>query len=151
MAANSTVSGPVWLKFEPLKIPCISSLHASLKSIGSIEKKSEDINFLSSRAANSVVNGQVWLKYELIYNLRCVFTLPASIKRIGSNQPRKETPFPHYKSVWIYFRHSRADNSIPCGPIWPKFEPSQILCMSLLLLTNLKWIGLIATEKKWRH
>ena len=31
----------------------------------------------------------MWLKFELLYNLRCVITLPASIKRIGSNRTEK--------------------------------------------------------------
>ena len=30
--------------------------------------------------------------------------------------------FPHYKSMGVFFRCSRADNSVVGGPIWPKFE-----------------------------
>ena len=30
--------------------------------------------------------------------------------------------FPHYKSMGVFFRSSRADNSVVGGPIWPKFE-----------------------------
>ena len=30
--------------------------------------------------------------------------------------------FPHYKSMGIFFRHSRAANSAVLGRIWPKFE-----------------------------
>ena len=33
-----------------------------------------------------------------------------------------ETPFPHYKSMGIFLRRSRAANSVDGGPIWPKFE-----------------------------
>ena len=29
---------------------------------------------------------------------------------------------PHYKSMGVFFRCSRADNSVAGGPIWPKFE-----------------------------
>ena len=33
-----------------------------------------------------------------------------------------ETAFSHYKSMGIFFRRSRAANSIVSGPIWSKFE-----------------------------
>ena len=33
-----------------------------------------------------------------------------------------ETAFSHYKSIGKFFRHSKADNSVVNGPIWPKFE-----------------------------
>ena len=35
---------------------------------------------------------------------------------------RWKSLFPHYKSMGVSFRCSRADNSIFCGPIWSKFE-----------------------------
>ena len=47
----------------------------------------------------------------------------------------------------VFFRCSRADNSVVGGPIWSKFELVQDNMMSLLPI-NLKWIGSIATEKK---
>ena len=34
--------------------------------------------------------------------------------------PKEATP--HYKSMAVFFRCSRADNSLVGGPIWPKFE-----------------------------
>ena len=43
----------------------------------------------------------------------------------GSNQNNREkveTPFPHYKSMGLFLRRSRAANSVVGGPIWPKFE-----------------------------
>ena len=30
--------------------------------------------------------------------------------------------FPHYKSMGVFFRCSRADNSVVCGPIWPTLQ-----------------------------
>ena len=30
--------------------------------------------------------------------------------------------FPHYKSMGVFLRRSRAANSVVSGPIWPKFE-----------------------------
>ena len=49
-------------------------------------------------------------------------------------------------SLWGISRRSRADNSVVCGPIWPKFELVLGVCTSLLP-TNLKWIRSKATEK----
>ena len=53
-----------------------------------------------------------------------MLSLPASIKRIGSKTTKKKWRhhFPHYKSIGVFFRCSRADNSVVGGPIWPKFE-----------------------------
>ena len=53
-------------------------------------------------------------------------------------------------SLWEIFRRSRAANSIFGGPIWPKFELSEILCMSSLP-ASIKRLGSKATEKRWRH
>ena len=41
---------------------------------------------------------------------------------IENEQARMETAFSHYKSMEIFFRRSRAANSVVSGPIWPKFE-----------------------------
>ena len=30
--------------------------------------------------------------------------------------------FPHYKSIGVFFRRSRAANFVVSGPIWPKFK-----------------------------
>ena len=43
-----------------------------------------------------------------------------------------------------------AATSIVSGPIWPKFELVQVLCMSSLP-ASIKRIGLTTTEKRWRH
>ena len=39
----------------------------------------------------------------------------------GSNQ-KQQHHFPHYKSMGVFLRRSRAANSVVGGPIWPKFE-----------------------------
>ena len=49
-------------------------------------------------------------------------------------------------SLWDFFRRSRAANSVVSGPMWPKFEHSEILCMS-----SYKKDWLKTTEKMWRH
>ena len=41
---------------------------------------------------------------------------------IKNERASMETPFSHYKCTGIFFRRSRAANSIVSGPIWPKFE-----------------------------
>ena len=50
--------------------------------------------------------------------------LPKAIKIIGLKTTKKKwkSRFPHYKSIGVFFRRSRADNSILCGPIGSKFE-----------------------------
>ena len=69
----------------------------------------------------------------------------------GSNQkqPRKKWRhhFPHYKSMGVFFRCSRADNSVVVVLSGLNSSLFKIICMSLLPL-YLKWIGSIATEKK---
>ena len=50
-------------------------------------------------------------------------------KGSDQKQPRKSgDQFPHYKSMGVFFRCSRADNSVVGGPIWPKFELVQYAC-----------------------
>ena len=41
---------------------------------------------------------------------------------IKNERASMETAFSHYKSMGIFFRLSRAANSVVSGPIWPKFE-----------------------------
>ena len=57
--------------------------------------------------------------------LICLSWLPATLMMIRSKMNKlacMETPFSHYKSMGIFFRRSRASNSVVSGPIWPKFE-----------------------------
>ena len=41
---------------------------------------------------------------------------------IKNERASMETAFSHYKSMRLFFRRSRAANSVVSGPIWPKFE-----------------------------
>ena len=41
---------------------------------------------------------------------------------IKNSRENVMTSFSHYKSMGIFFQHSRAANSVVGGPIWPKFE-----------------------------
>ena len=41
---------------------------------------------------------------------------------IKNDRASLETPFSHYKYMGIFFRYSRAPNSVGSGPIWAKFE-----------------------------
>ena len=45
-------------------------------------------------------------------------------KGSDQKQPRKsgDTIFPIIRLWGVFFRYSRADNSVVGGPIWPKFE-----------------------------
>ena len=45
-------------------------------------------------------------------------------KRIQSKTTEKKWKhhFPHYESMGVFLRRSRAANSVVGGPIWPKFE-----------------------------
>ena len=51
-------------------------------------------------------------------------TITYKYQKIGSKTTKKKWRhhFPHYKSMGVFFRCSRADNSVVAGPIWPKFE-----------------------------
>ena len=54
-----------------------------------------------------------------------MFSLPASIKIIGSKTSKKEQRhhFLHFKYMGVFLKlNSRTDNSMVGGPIWPKFE-----------------------------
>ena len=100
----------------------MSSLYASLKSIGSIvtEKKWKHQYFRHCyRAAYSLVSSQICRKVNLIQALMHVL-ITCKYQKDQMKQWRHH--FPHYKSMGVFLRHSRADNSRVSGPIWPKFE-----------------------------
>ena len=60
--------------------------------------------------------------------LSCMLSLPASMKRIRSdNREKVETSFSHYKPMGIFFRRSRAANSAVGGSIRLKFKLVQAL------------------------
>ena len=80
----------------------MSSLHASLKSIGSIgtEKKS----FRHHRTAYSLVSSQIWPKFEInqALNLKHVLiTCKYQKDQIKNNQEKVDTIFPII-SLWGY-------------------------------------------------
>ena len=60
---------------------------------------------------------------------------------IKNEQASMETPFSHYKAMGIFFRCSRAANSIVSGLIWPKFELIRDAMHVLVTCKNKKdWI-----------
>ena len=69
--ANSTVSGPIWLKFELIKGMMHILITCKFKKylINSNQRKVDTSISRYSRAANSVVSGQMWLKFKLIQAL----------------------------------------------------------------------------------
>ena len=69
---------------------------------------------------------------------------------IKNERASMETPFSHYKSMGIFLDAQGAANFVVSSPIWPKFELSEILCMSSLP-ASIKRIGSKTTEKRWRH
>ena len=56
--------------------------------------------------------------------LLCMSSLPARMRMIDSKMKELECSqdFSNYKSMGIFSRRSRADNSAVHGPIWPNFE-----------------------------
>ena len=107
-------------------------------------------NFRHSRASYSKMSGPIRPKIKLDPAFMPVLVT----SNFGDDSTEHElasleTPFSHYKSMGNIWR-SRAANSIVSGPIWPKFELCEILCMSSLPVI-IKRIGSKATKKMWRH
>ena len=98
-AANSTVSGPIWLKFDLIQnIMYVLITCKSKKIIGSIapEKMWKYQFFRHSRIAtcNSVVSIQIWPKFKLIQALIYVLiTCKYQKDQIKINQETVETTF----------------------------------------------------------
>ena len=80
-----------------------------------------------------------------------MFLLPESIKKIGSKTTEKRWKhyFPHHKTMGVFL-----DIQVQSTPynvvLSSRNSNSYILCISSIP-TNLKWIGLIQSEKKWIH
>ena len=73
-------------------------------------------------------------------------------KKIGSKTTKKRWKhhFPHYKTMGVFL-----DTQVQITPYYVVLSgrnsnSSYILCMSSIP-TNLKWIGLIQSEKKWKY
>ena len=66
--------------------------------------------------------------------LLCLSWLPETLKMIWSkmNQLARRHHLPITSLYEKFFRFSRAANSVVSGPIWPKFDSSEILCISSL-------------------
>ena len=80
-------------------------------------------NFRHSRTSNSKMSGLIWPKIKLDRALMPVLvTSNFDDDSIKNERASMETSFSHYKSMWVFFRRSRAANSVVSGPIWPKFE-----------------------------
>ena len=80
-------------------------------------------NFRRSMAANSIVRGQIWPNFELIQALMyIIITCKYEKDLIKTAKKKWQRRFPHYKSMGVFFRLSRADNTIVGGPIWLNFE-----------------------------
>ena len=119
-APNSEGSGPIWPKFELVRVP--SSLPASLTKIESKRKALAwrhrfPQNFRHSRASNSEVNGPIRPELELVWDFMPVLVTskfdedPIKMKMLTWRQH-----FPII-SIWEYFRHSTVPYSIGSGPI----------------------------------
>ena len=69
------------------------------------------------------MSGLIWPKIELDQAFMPVLiTSNFDDDLIKIERARMETAFSLYKSIGNFFRHSKADNSVVSGPIWPKFE-----------------------------
>ena len=56
-----------------------------------------------------------------------------------------------YKAMWLFFRLSRADNSVVLGPIGLNFELVQdIMCVLITCKFKKDWIN-SNRKKMWRH
>ena len=86
-------------------------------------KKVETSIFRHYGAANSLVSRQIWPKFKPIQALiHVLITCKYQKDRIKTTKKQWRHHFPHYKSMGVFFKLSRADNSIVGGPIWPKFQ-----------------------------
>ena len=81
-----------------------------------------------------------------------MFLLPENINKIGSKTTNKKWKhhFPHHKTMGVFL-----DIQVQITPYYVVISgrnanSSLILCMSSIP-THLKWIGLIQSEKKWKH
>ena len=76
-----------------------------------------------SRADNSAVRGPIGPKFELVHDIMHVLVTCKYKKDWMKNYREKvETPSFPLKGYGVFFRLSRADNSVVRGPIRPKFE-----------------------------
>ena len=81
-----------------------------------------------------------------------MFLLPESIKKSGSKTTKKSWKhhFPHHKTMGVFLDIQVQITSYYVVLSGRNSNSTLILCMSSIP-TNLKWIGLIQSEKKWKH
>ena len=70
--------------------------------------------------------------------------------RTLNSRNKVATPSSHFKSMGVFFRRSRADNSVVDGPIWPKFELVRDI-MDVLVTYKFKMDLINSDREKWRH
>ena len=69
---------------------------------------------------------------------------------IKNERASMDTPFSHYKSMGIFFRRSRAANSVVNGPIWPQLEIVRDF-MHVLVTCKFKKDRIKSNRESWRH
>ena len=111
------------------KILCMSSLHASLKRIGSIAtEKVEKLIFRCSRAANSAVRCQILTKFELVKAfMHVLITCKYHKDWIINSREKVETSFFPIVSLWGIFhtlQDSYSNSTVGCR-IWLNLELDQ--------------------------
>ena len=117
----------------------MSLLPARMKKIQSKMKANKLIVrfFRRSRVANSEVSGGIPPKFELIQAFIVVLVAcknekdPIKIKALECYQD-----FPHYKSIGVFFKRSRAANSAVHGLILPNLELVRDLMVFLHTYNN---------------
>ena len=93
--------------------------------------------------AYSAVTGRMWPKFNSL-KVVCVSLLPASLKRIGTMQPRK--------SGGIVFRRSSAANSVVSSQTLPKLEIIQAIFKACSFHVQVpKGSDKKERIRKWRH
>ena len=85
-------------------------------------------NVLDLKAANFVVSDPIWPNSNS-YEILCMSSLPASIKRIGSKTTEKRWRhhFPHYKSIWAFCCHGNQSYDPICPKILSSLSPTQMM------------------------
>ena len=124
-AANSTVSGPIWIKIELIHNITYAIITCKFKKyrMNSNRENMETSFFRHSRAAYPLVSHQILPKFKLVQAvINVLITFKYQKDRVKNDQETMKTSFSSLEVHGVIFRLSRADNSIVGGPILPKFE-----------------------------
>ena len=122
-------SGLIWPTFISSKLSCMPSLPVSLKRITSITSKKNNTVFqILTLSVAMETSCWVWPNFELIQALMHVLIAckyeKDQMKTSGENMMASFSPLLGYG---IFFRRSRAANSVVHGRISPNFELIQAL------------------------